>query len=221
MAKKTKIQTYHHVHVHVQLKTCECLAGLMTKIIETSTVLLHHPRSGCLCKRLQRRGQWSSAPMSKLAFALPAAQVHWAHDSGTNHRHTIAWHSFHVKFERQSGGECLWPCRPTHRNEWCPKKCQRESPAQSSVLVTVPKNETLAVHLYPHIQTQTQKKKRSILHTPHFPLYTLHFTHYTLNSKLPTPHFTRLLPHFTLDTLASTLYTPHYTPHTLHFTHYT
>ena len=107
MAKKTKIQTYHHVHVHVQLKTCECLAGLMTKIIETSTVLLHHPRSGCLCKRLQRRGQWSSAQMSKLAFALPAAQVHWAHDSGTNHRHTIAWHSFHVKFERQSGGSAF------------------------------------------------------------------------------------------------------------------
>jgi hypothetical protein len=36
----------------------------------------------------------------------------------------------------------------------------------------------LAVHLYPHIQTQTQKKNApySTLHTSHSTLYTLHIT---------------------------------------------
>ena len=59
---------------------------------------------------------------------------------------------------------------------------------------------------------------------PHSTLHTLHFTLYTPHSTLHTPHlhFTlRTLHHFTIYTLNSTLYTPHFTLYTPHSTLYT
>ena len=64
----------------------------------------------------------------------------------------------------------------------------------------------------------------SIFHAPHFTLYTLlstlytvHFTLHILHFLFYTPHFTLHTLHFILHTLHSTLYIPHSTLYTQHF----